>query len=86
MSVPATLTLPADFLRLVRVGSPEECWPWLGEVSVTGYGLAPQGGMSHVWAYRLHYGAPRAGYQVYHAVCARRLCCNPKHMRTRKKW
>lgn len=85
MPARATLTLPPEFLRLVRVAGPEECWPWLGEVSVTGYGVSPEG-MSHVWAYRLHYGPPKKGYQVYHAVCGRRLCCNPKHMRTRKKW
>lgn len=85
MSAHAPLTLPADFLRLVRVGADNECWPWVGETTAFGYGQGPHG-LSHIWAYRLHYGAPRKGYQVYHAVCANRLCCNPKHMKTRKRW
>jgi hypothetical protein len=81
----ASLTLPDDFQQLVRIGTDEECWPWLGEVSVFGYGIGPHG-LSHVWTYKLHYGeCLKPGYQVFH-TCGSRLCCNPRHMRTRKRW
>lgn len=81
------LTLPDDFHALVRVGAPDACWPWLGEVSPWGYGVGPNCVPGHLWSWRLHYGDKplKAGYRLYQ-TCNNRLCCNPRHMRTRKVW
>lgn len=72
------LGLPERFWRKVLVGKPDECWPWLGSVKETGYGLfGYKGKVERV--HRLILGEIPKGMQALHK-CDFPACCNPRHL------
>lgn len=69
----------APFWQKVRVGAPDECWPWLAGRSGSGYGHVGQGVYAHRRAFELTRGEIPPGLTIDH-LCCNRLCCNPGHM------
>ena len=71
------------FWKKVRVGSPTECWPWLGAKSENGYGQA--------WLVDHHVAAHRIAWSIVNGrdihphldgchACDNPPCCNPAHI------
>ena len=81
--------LEVRFWRKVRVGSVDECWPWLGWTNEKGYGVTGvyQGkNLPHrrVYAHRVALELS-AGRGLLEAECAchscdNPSCCNPAHL------
>lgn len=81
ISFQATDSLIARFWRRVRVGSTDECWPWIG-AHRNGYGAIKHGHKvlsAHVVSYVIHHGQIPDGMLVTHS-CDNRTCCNPSHL------
>lgn len=74
------------FWRNVDKRGPDECWPWLGSVHHSGYGVIQVGGVqrqAHRIAYELTFGAIPDGLTIDHVRsrgCVRRDCMNPSHL------
>lgn len=77
----------------VRVGEPDQCWPWLCAVNNQGYGVVSTCDSSvsaHTQAFLEAGGVLPPGHVVDHLChdpavcppgpCAHRLCCNPVHL------
>lgn len=74
--------LRARFLSRTDERSEDECWPWTGTRTATGYGQIAFHGrqqLAHHVALSLD-GRIQPDYIVSH-LCGNRLCVNPKHMR-----
>lgn len=86
----------ARLLALIDVRGPDDCWPWLGGKTATGYG-APGSlpGLPRTTAHRAVYlvfvGPVPDGHEVDHLchdpaqctlgdACPHRACCNPQHL------
>jgi hypothetical protein len=79
------------FWSKVQQGEPDECWPWLGNKSKSGYGVfhitdkrTPKGRHierthAHRMAFELDTGVMPKQWCVLHR-CDNRLCCNPAHL------
>lgn len=72
------------FWRLVKVGSPDECWPWQGTSVPRGYGQFTidrfnKNRYSHRVAYQLTVGPIPDGLFILHK-CDNPPCCNPAHL------
>lgn len=65
------------FWSKVRVGRPDECWPW-HTCNSNGYGKFGKEN-AHREAYRQSKGPIPEGMCVRHK-CDNRLCCNPSHL------
>lgn len=80
--------------RFQRNG-PDECWPWLGHISVHGYGFVnnEDGRMeaAHRWVYEKLVGEIPEGLHIDHTchsssdcregnLCLHRRCVNPAHL------
>lgn len=66
----------------VKVGKPNECWPWLGRKGNKGYGVYVVDGACrkvHRLAYAERVGPIPAGKLVCHS-CDNPPCCNPAHL------
>lgn len=83
--------METDFWKLVdtKGGDVDECWPWLGTVSVHGYGVF-QHAVAHRIAYQLIRGPIPEGKLIDHTChdprtcaggedCPHRRCVNPFH-------
>lgn len=72
------------FWTRVRVGEPDECWPYLGRVDKDGYGVFPSRRFpgnavrAHRYAYLLKCGPIPDGLFVCH-TCDQPVCVNPAH-------
>lgn len=83
MSPPRATDPRALFERHFTPAGPEDCWPWDGAISVSGYGVFTSGRRTrnaHAWAYLFYVGPVRVGLEVHH-LCGSRNCVNPKHLR-----
>jgi hypothetical protein len=77
------------FWRAVKVGAPDECWPWRSYASAMGYGRFKVDGRlrsAHRVAYELTHGPIPTNREQYHGVVVRHTCdnvrcCNPEHLR-----
>lgn len=73
------------FWPKVKVGGPDECWPWQRRITRTGYGhfYFPRDGrrtlIAHRIAYELACGPIPMGMIVRHR-CDNPPCCNPAHL------
>jgi hypothetical protein len=73
------------FWSSVHKGVGEQCWPWVGNSFLKGYGYISLGGgsagkiLSHRAAWTLTNGPIPKGKVVRHK-CHNRLCCNPAHL------
>lgn len=74
-----------DFWPRVDKRGPDECWPWLGNIGTTGYGV--------FFLHRRPLVASRVAYQLTNGVslppgksimvchrCDNPPCCNPAHL------
>jgi hypothetical protein len=77
-------TFIAHFWERVRIGGPDECWPWQAGKDARGYGAVRANGVkkvaTHV-AFLLTYGRwPAPGLFLLHS-CDNPPCVNPAHLR-----
>lgn len=74
-----------DIWSKVKIGLPEECWPWQGFVMKrNGYGQATylaKNWRAHRLIYILYHDVSLTPDQFLLHSCDNRLCCNPHHMR-----
>jgi hypothetical protein len=83
-------TVEHRFWRKVDRRGPNECWPWLGNTLVQGYGSIGSGGRNgkHLRAHRVAWelaNGPIPKSTGHHGTvvrhkCDNRLCCNPSHL------
>lgn len=70
----------AAFWPKVRIGQPEQCWPWSGRPNQKGYGrfcFRGQVVLAHRVAYALTHGP--TDLCTCHS-CDNAICCNPAHL------
>lgn len=73
----------ARFWEKVKIGGPDECWPWQAATGPKGYGVFGTGGakatkLAHVYAYELKNGPVPKGLCVCHS-CDNPPCVNDTH-------
>lgn len=70
------------FWQKVKVGTPDECWPYVGPTTKRGYcafWFKPYRRLSHRVAWEITFGAIPGLLLVLHK-CDNRRCCNPSHL------
>ncbi len=67
-----------SFPFLIDQRGPNECWPWLGEVT-QGYGMTFPKEYVHRAAYKYFIGPIPEGQPISHK-CELTSCCNPRHL------
>lgn len=74
--------VPDEFWAEVKVGTEDECWPWLGSCSGE-YGVTRKNGKevkAHRVAFEIANGRELEKHESINWTCDNRLCCNPKHL------
>jgi hypothetical protein len=76
---------PTWFWSKVKVGAPDECWPWTGEKNTRGgYGVVRYDGRKSTGAHRVAFmlatGEDPGDLDVLHS-CDNPPCCNPGDLR-----
>jgi hypothetical protein len=69
------------FWRNVRVGGPDDCWPWLGKTDAGGLALY-RGRPACETAWELSVRQPAPGASLQHR-CGHAWCVNPRHLARR---
>ena len=81
------------FKSLIRVGGPDECWTWSGQVDCRGFGrirdkrrtFGKDCYSAHKLAYQLaNPNVPVRKNERIDQTCGNRLCCNPAHLVLRR--
>lgn len=70
-----------DFWALVRIGAPDECWPWTGGTDEDGYGRFQMDGrvmFAHRWAFEIDRGVRLTPEVLVLHHCDNPPCCNPR--------
>lgn len=74
------------FWEKIRIGKPNECWPWIGQKMIGGYGLFDRrrdgiriARRAHRIAYECTKGKIPDGLMLRHK-CDNPPCCNPNHL------
>lgn len=81
----AWLSHEDKFWSMVKIGSADDCWLWMGKVNNSGYGSIhvkpkPKGPtLVHRYAYELLVGPIPEGRELDHR-CRNRRCVNPAHL------
>lgn len=76
------MELNSRMARLTDQRGHEDCWPWLGNIALTGYGRISIGNRlqyAHRIAYTLAKGPILGGLTIDH-LCRNRACVNPAHL------
>ena len=83
---------PEVLWKKVNVKNPDECWPWIGSITKSGYGRTWIGDKGY-YAHRVIFNLANPGMIELRAptnkkargflmhLCDNRVCCNPTHLR-----
>lgn len=74
------------FWARVKIGGPDECWPWSGYCDYGGYGALRTAVRKTMKSHRIAWivknqKAIPEGLDILHSCIASRSCCNPSHLR-----
>ena len=72
----------ANFLRQIKKGTPDQCWPWTGNRNKGGYGTFGVQYRTYIctrMVYLLASGVDPGDQRVCHS-CDNPVCCNPAHL------
>ena len=70
-----------DVFRYIKMGAPDECWPWTGGVSTKNrpyFSLDGKKQLAYRVVYRLVKGDLPDDKMILHS-CDNSICCNPNH-------
>lgn len=70
------------FWRLVDVGGPDDCWPWLGRTGPDG-GVLSDGRPAVARAFELASGSRLPPHAAVEHRCGHAWCVNPHHLTVR---
>lgn len=79
--LPQVSTFPR-FWSKVSIGAPNDCWLWIAQISLGGYGVfwfENRGQSAHRVVYKLLIGPIPEGLSIDH-LCRVRRCVNPHHL------
>ena len=73
----------AEVWTHIKIGLPNDCWPWLGAHDSNGYGCLEINGKltrAHRVVWELTHKRKVGKFKVRH-TCDNKPCCNPRHLR-----
>lgn len=78
------MNLTHKFWKQVKIGEPNECWPYLGPCNNKGYGQASFRRMGTRLAHRIAFWLVHGDFDISLMIlhsCDNPPCCNPNHLR-----